>query len=207
MATVMKRPSGKWQATVRKDGRSCSKSFTKRVEANKWARNTELKAESVGLQQTSAPAIEEMTLGQVLERYRDEITSKKRCVDNERHAINGFLRSNLATLRFSKLVSAEFVVHRDRRLQKMKPSTVVRELGWIQHAIDIACTDWGQRLPDGNPVKQVRRPKIDNCQRRRKNLPLGRSKRRPHGAASWGVMPSSSKPVPRRVGRQANVMD
>ena len=70
MATVMKRPSGKWQATVRKDGRSCSKSFTKRVEANKWARNTELKAESVGLQQTSAPAIEEMTLGQVLERYR-----------------------------------------------------------------------------------------------------------------------------------------
>ena len=39
------------------------------------------------------------------------------------------------------------------------------------------------------------------CQRRRKNLPLGRSKRRPHDAAPWGVMPSSSKHLPRRVGR------
>jgi fructose transport system permease protein len=44
------------------------------------------------------------------------------------------------------------------------------------------------------------------CQRRSKNLPLGRSKSRPLGAAPWGVMPSSSKHVPRRVGRQANLM-
>ena len=44
------------------------------------------------------------------------------------------------------------------------------------------------------------------CQRRRKNLPLGRSKSRPLGAAPWVVMPSNSKHVPRRVGRQANQM-
>ena len=44
------------------------------------------------------------------------------------------------------------------------------------------------------------------CQRRRKNLPLGRSKSRPLGAAPWSVMPSNSKHVPRRVGRQANLM-
>jgi endonuclease YncB( thermonuclease family) len=45
------------------------------------------------------------------------------------------------------------------------------------------------------------------CQRRRKTLPLGRSKSRPRDVAPWGVMPSSSKHVPRRVGRQANMMD
>ena len=44
------------------------------------------------------------------------------------------------------------------------------------------------------------------CQRRRKNLPLGRSKSRPLGVAPWSVMPSNSKQVPRRVGRQANLM-
>lgn len=44
------------------------------------------------------------------------------------------------------------------------------------------------------------------CQRRRKFLPVGRSKSRPFGAAPWGVMPSNSKHVPRRVGRQANLM-
>lgn len=42
------------------------------------------------------------------------------------------------------------------------------------------------------------------CERRCNNLPLGRSKSRPLGAAPWGVMPSKSKHVPRRVGRQVN---
>ena len=42
---------------------------------------------------------------------------------------------------------------------------------------------------------------ISGCQRRRKSLPLGRSKSRPFGAAPWCVMPSNSKHVPRRVGR------
>ena len=50
MATITKRPSGKWQATVRKDGKSRSKSFSKRADATKWARETELNAESGGLQ-------------------------------------------------------------------------------------------------------------------------------------------------------------
>lgn len=49
----------------------------------------------------------------------------------------------------------------------MKPATVVRELGWMQHAIDIACSDWGQSVRDGNPVKQVRRPRINNRRERR----------------------------------------
>ena len=45
----------------------------------------------------------------------------------------------------------------------------------------------------------------DDCQRRCKSLPLGLSKSRPVCAAPWGVMPSSSKHVPRRVGRQADM--
>lgn len=49
----------------------------------------------------------------------------------------------------------------------MKAATVVRELGWLQHALDVACEDWGQNLPQGNPVKPVRRPKIDNRRERR----------------------------------------
>ena len=38
MTTVLKRPSSKWQATVRKDGQSRSKSFQRRADAMKWAR-------------------------------------------------------------------------------------------------------------------------------------------------------------------------
>ena len=167
MATVVKRPSGKWQATVRSDGRSFSRSFTKRADATKWARETELQAERGDWRKAPTKTVEVMTLGDVLRQYRDDVTSKKRCADNERYAINGFLRSTLASVRLNHLNTKQIILYRDQRLLRAKPSTVVRELGWMQHAIDIACTDWDQRLPNGNPVKQVRRPRIDNRRERR----------------------------------------
>ena len=78
-----------------------------------------------------------MTLGELLRKYRDNVTSKKRCTDNESFAINEFLR------KFSKLVSrlrsADFVHYRDQRIETMKAATVVRELVWLQHALDVAC--------------------------------------------------------------------
>jgi integrase len=167
MATITKRPSGKWQATVRKDGTSRSKTFTKRADATKWARETELRAERGDWHHGKATERGTMTVGQVLSRYRDEVTAQKRCESNERHAINGFLRSPIASVRLDKLKPARVAEYRDQRLEEMKPATVVRELGWLQHAIDIACDDWGQQLPHGNPVKQVRRPKINNRRERR----------------------------------------
>lgn len=69
--------------------------------------------------------------------------------------------------RLDRLTPTDFIALRDRRLRSMKPATVVRELGWMQHAVDIACSDWGQHIRDGNPVKQVRRPRIDNRRERR----------------------------------------
>ena len=51
MATMMKRPSGKWQAMVRRGGRSSSKTFTKRVDAVLWAHEAELQAERGTLMQ------------------------------------------------------------------------------------------------------------------------------------------------------------
>jgi integrase len=169
MATITKRPSGKWQAIIRKDRKSRSRTFTKRADAIKWAREAEVSAERGELhQQAHQPTTEHnMTVRQVLEKYRDEVTTQKRCAANERYAINGFLRSSLASVRLDKLTSVRVTRYRDQRLERMKPATVVRELGWLQHAIDIAMSDWGQQLPDGNPVKQVRRPKINNRRERR----------------------------------------
>ncbi|WP_422050342.1 tyrosine-type recombinase/integrase [Shimia sp.] len=169
MATAVKRPSGKWQATVRKDGRSQSKSFLKRSDATKWAREAELRTDQGQLVSARNAEIPEMTLSEVMNRYRDDVTSAKRCADNESYAIDGFLResSNLAGRKVGKLKASDFVAYRDRHMKSMKAATVVRELGWLQHALDVACADWGQHLPQGNPVKPVRRPKIDNRRERR----------------------------------------
>ncbi len=44
MATIIKRPSEKWQATVRNDGQSRPKTFLKPAGAAKWASEIELRA-------------------------------------------------------------------------------------------------------------------------------------------------------------------
>lgn len=168
MATIRKR-NRKWQVQVRCKGQTASRTFSQRADALKWAREAERSAELGGLHQTPERAVEAMRLQLVLERYRDEVTTSKRCVDNETYAINGFLRAypKLGSKRVDKLIVSDFTDYRDKRLQKVKPATVVQELGWIQHAIDIACSDWGQFVRDGNPVKPVRRPRFNNRRERR----------------------------------------
>ncbi|CUH49024.1 hypothetical protein [Ruegeria atlantica] len=74
MATITKRESGKWQAIVRKEGKSRSRTFSKRADACRWARETELQVERGEWQKPSEGAASTMTLGQVLGRYRDEVT-------------------------------------------------------------------------------------------------------------------------------------
>jgi len=76
MATVVKRPSGKWQATVRRDGRSSSKSFTKRADAVKWARTVEMQAESCGLgKRTQQPNT--MTMTDALNKFAEDVSKQR----------------------------------------------------------------------------------------------------------------------------------
>ena len=63
MATITKRESGKWQATVRKDGMSRSRTFTKRADASKWAREVEQQAERGEWHQTKPSTLDSITLG------------------------------------------------------------------------------------------------------------------------------------------------
>lgn len=57
-------------------------------------------AERGQLAPPSVATVPAMTLAEVLVKYRDEITSTKRCADNESYAISSFLRtcSNLQPL-------------------------------------------------------------------------------------------------------------
>lgn len=151
---------------MRHDGRSRSRTFTMRADAVKWARETERQAECGALH---APGVQSptMTLCEVITRYRDEVTPMKRCPNKEWHAVNAFLRSTLAGVRIDRPSAAQVAAHSDKRLQSgPAPATVARELGLLQHAIDIAIRDWGIPLGE-NVVKRVRRPRIDNRRERR----------------------------------------
>lgn len=165
MATIRKL-RGKWQAMVRRKGLAPrSKSFDKRTDAEKWARDLEAQVDVAGFVADTRLA-EQTTLGQILSRYRAEITPMKRSAKTEAIRINAMLRRDVCHRTLAMLTSANIATYRDERLQTVAPATVIREINTISHAIDVAQREWGIHL-NRNPAKMVRRPSAPKGRNRR----------------------------------------
>ena len=145
MATI--RPlRGRWQAQVRRRGvpPRC-KSFDKRTDATRWARELEAEADRSGWVADTRLA-EKTTLGELLTRYRDQVSPTKRSAHTEKARINAMLRRQIVHRTLSKLTSADVATYRDERLKDAAPATVVRELNTLSHAIEIALREWGRAV-------------------------------------------------------------
>jgi len=90
----------------------------------------------------------------VLERYRGEITLKKRSADTEAYLLNAFMREPIASLTLAQITASHFSTYREKRLKLVKPGTVNRELGIIKHAFDVAEREWGIPIRQ-NPLAKV----------------------------------------------------
>lgn len=165
MATI-RRLRGRWQAQVRRRGiPPRAKSFDKKNDAERWARELEAEADKRGWQ-TDTRAAEKTTLGELLTRYSNQVTPTKRGAASEKARINSIVRCPIAERTLATLASSELATYRDERLKCAAPATVVRELSTISHAIDIATSEWGIWIPR-NPVKSVRRPPLPRGKTRR----------------------------------------
>jgi integrase len=165
MATI-RQLRGRWQAMVRRRGvpPRC-KSFDKRTDATRWARELEAEADRSGWVADTRLA-EKTTLRELLTRYRDQVSPTKRSALTERSRINAILRRPIVHRTLAKLTSADIATYRDERLKDAAPATVVRELNTLSHAIETALREWGLWLPR-NPVKMVRRPSVPQGRKRR----------------------------------------
>ena len=141
------------------------KSFDRRTDATRWARELEAEADRSGWVADTRLA-EKMTLGELLTRYRDQVSPTKRSAHTEAARINAMVRRPIAHRTLGKLTSADIAMYRDERLLDVAPATVVRELNTVSHAIETALREWGLWLPR-NPVKLVRRPSVPQGRKRR----------------------------------------
>lgn len=173
MATIRKL-RGKWQAQVRRRGvPPRAKSFEKRSDAERWARDLEAEADRSGFV-ADTRAAEKTTLGELLKRYRSEVTPTKRGAVSEASHLNAIVQRPISHRTLAKLTSADIASYRDERLKIVAPATVIRELNLMSHAIDVATREWGLWVPR-NPVKLVRRPQPPRGRTRR--LKLGEEQR------------------------------
>ena len=167
MATI-RRLRGRWQAQVRRRGIPArARSFDKRSDADRWAREIEAEADRSGWVADTRLA-EKTTLGELLTRYRDEVSPTKRSASSEKARIGALIKRDLCRRTLAKLTSTHIAGYRDERLQSVAPATVIRELNTISHALDIAQREWGLWLPR-NPAKIVRRPSAPQGRKRRLN--------------------------------------
>jgi hypothetical protein len=154
MAYIRKRGSS-WQAQVRREGHPpLSKTFKTKADAAAWARDTE---RSIDRAEVPLPTrrLKGVTVGDLLRRYNETITSTKRGAGPERYRIRTLLKHSLAQVALSSLSPSVIARYRDDRLKLVKPGTVRRELAIVQHCFEVAKREWGLPIPE-NPVGHVR---------------------------------------------------
>ncbi len=154
MATIRKRRE-KFQVQVRRMGsRPQSKSFHTLRDAREWARQSEVRADRRDLPD-DPKALQRVTLGELVRRYRDNVTIKKRSFDREVFVLNAFLEHSICTRRLSDLRTADFASYRDERLREVKPTTVKRQLASIHHLFEVARHEWAFPIRE-NPLARLK---------------------------------------------------
>ncbi|MFD0980682.1 tyrosine-type recombinase/integrase [Tropicimonas aquimaris] len=165
MATIRNR-NGKWQAQVRIKGHTArTKSFTTKRDAERWARQTETEIEASALR-VDHRVLDRMTVRDVLERYRREVTSRKRGAASENKRLDLMVRQPWAAQPLSRITPQTFSRYRDERLRTVSAGTVIRDLGLLRAIFEVARLEWDIALPE-NPVARVRKPASPNARDRR----------------------------------------
>lgn len=156
MATITRRGDSQWQAKVRLKGYPTqSRTFLYRDDAERWARATERELETSGF--VDRREAERTPLYAVLDRYRREITPRKKSADIEAIKIGVLLKDTVLTnLTMAALGTADIAAWRDRRLKLVTGATVNREFNILSAIINHARREWGIHIV--NPVSEVKRP-------------------------------------------------
>lgn len=157
MASYRKR-GGAWRAEIVKQGIRKSATFDTKAEAVAWATREEVEIES-----GRGGRIPAKTFGQLLEKYRDEVSVTKRGerwellrIDRMTSDREGSPADPLSAVLLRELDASHFAAWRDRRLRHVTPASVRREWNLLSAAVNVAVNEW-RWLPE-NPMKTVKRP-------------------------------------------------
>ena len=136
MATIRKRKR-KWQVQIRHIGhKQISKTFNRKQEAEQWARELEVSFDQNKLEHK---VFEYPLFSKIIERYTNEISTKKRGHIRERYFLNQLAKTDLAQLKLYQIKAHNIAQLRDQRLQKNKSDTVLRELTIINRCLCMFC--------------------------------------------------------------------
>ncbi len=137
MATIRERGS-RWEAQVRIKGYpSFTRTFTAHADAVAWAKEKERAIERAEVP-VSVRDLRGKTVGDLLNRYEEEVIPFKRGGDRERFKLSVLRRHAVAEADLSKLTALAVSQFRDERLKVVTTGTVRRELAILRHCLEVA---------------------------------------------------------------------
>lgn len=163
MANI-RRKNGKFQARLTVKGKSLTATFPTREAANAWCLATRQELQ-LG-KHADVQRARQNTFGQLLDRYAEKVTPKKRGQRQELQRIR-MLRSHPIAQRIAgELTSRDFADLRDELSVGRKPNTARLYLSVCQHVYRIAISEWGFSTMS-NPLAGLRKPEVDDARDRR----------------------------------------
>jgi integrase len=166
MATIRKR-NGKYQVQVRRIGQPhISRTFLEYKDARQWARQMELAADRHDLPTTADRKQLALTLGALVQRYKDAIVVHKRSGVTDRVVLTNFALHPICRKTVAELRTSDFAEYRDQRLREVSPVTLKRELNPVHHLLEVARDEWGIPLKE-NPLDKLKLQAPDRRRERR----------------------------------------
>ena len=161
MATFRKR-LGKWEVRVRRfNNKTISKTFLEKEDANKWARDVEVKIEK-GLYEDLSQA-NQITLRELLQQYSKEVSSTKAGYREEKYKIDKLCKSPIAQLKLARVTPLQLRKFQDQCSMIYNPSTTNKYITLISVSIKFARQMLGIFLPNNacDFVKRLKEPEFE----------------------------------------------
>ena len=153
MATITKR-GNKYRVQVRRDGSYISETLTTRKDAEAWARKKEIELDQGDLPSDPRKQLKGMQLCELVSKYRDEVSPRKKSARDEIIVLNAFLRHPICRKAIADIKVKDFAEYRDQGLQEVSPVTLKRQLAIIQNIYEIGKKDFGFPIKT-NPVADL----------------------------------------------------
>ena len=143
MAYIRKR-FGKWQVEIKKKNtKSVFKTFIQKSSASKWAKEVEYQIDREQYEDFSDSA--KLSLGDLLIRYRDEITPNKKSKEGETKHVLDFKNE---------------IKLNDGKYYPRASSTINKYVHYIHTVWEVAKINWAISLPPLNPASLVKKEKV-----------------------------------------------
>mgnify|MGYP003340309272 CR=1 FL=1 len=151
---IEKLKDGRFRCHVQVKGRRKSAVWDKEVEAKRWGKRTEAELSE------DEPIHKDFTFLDAVEKYKEEISSKKEGGKWELLRLDAFARY-FGDMQLADMTQPVLAKWRDDRLKEVSGSTVQRERNLLSNVFTVARNEW--RWMDHKPFEGVSMPKHNDA--------------------------------------------